>query len=93
MPFEVRDRGETRRTDGAVSGSGTGRWTQARADLPAGTQLLRWRYTTDGGYLGRGVFVDDILVQGVGGVLLDGERTPEAFSVEGWAAVTRQAVA
>lgn len=93
LPFEVRDRGETQATDGAVSGSGTRRWTQARADLPAGSQLLRWRYTTDGGYLGRGVFVDDILVQGAGGVLLDGERTPEAFSVEGWAAVTRQAVA
>ena len=93
VPFEVRDRGETQASDGAVSGSGTRRWTQARADLPAGPQLLRWRYTTDGGYLGRGVFVDGILVQGAGGVLLDGERTPEAFSVEGWAAVTRQAVA
>jgi len=93
LPFEVRDRGDVTQSDGAVAGSGTRHWLQARADLAAGEQLLRWRYTTDGGYLGRGVFVDDVFAQGAGGVLLDGERSSEAFSAEGWAAVSRQAVA
>ena len=93
IPFEVRDRGETLASDGVVSGSGTRRWVQARADLGEGTQLLRWRYTTDGAYQGRGVFVDDVLVQGPGGVLLDGEKSPSVFSAEGWALLGREAVA
>ena len=36
---------------------------------------------------------DEFFAQGAGGVLLDGERSPELFSAEGWAAVNRQAVA
>ena len=93
LPFEVRDRGETTEADGSVAGSGTRHWVQTRAGLPAGDLLLRWRYTTDGAYLGRGVFVDDVLVVGQGGVVLDGEKSPEAFSPEGWALLGRQAVA
>ncbi|WP_286168070.1 serine hydrolase [Phycicoccus sp. SLBN-51] len=93
LPFDVRDRGDVTHSDGAVSGSGDRHWMQARAALPAGEQLVRWRYTTDGAYLGRGVFVDDVFAQGAGGVLLDGERSSGLFSAEGWAAVSRQAVA
>ena len=93
LPFEVRDRGETVESDGSVAGSGTRHWVQARADLSPGDRLLRWRYTTDGAYLGRGVFVDDVLVVGPGGVVLDGEKSPEVFSPEGWALLGRQAVA
>ena len=93
LPFDVRDRGDVTHSDGAVSGSGDRHWMQARAALPAGEQLVRWRYTTDGAYLGRGVFVDDVFAQGAVGVLLDGERSSGLFSAEGWAAVSRQAVA
>ncbi len=64
-----------------------------RADLPGGTQQLRWRHTTDGGYLGRGVVVDDVLVNGPGGVLLDGEKSPQAFTADGWVLTDRRAVA
>ena len=84
QPFTVRDRGDTTAGDGAVSGAGERRWEQARAELPAGTQVLRWRYTTDGSYLGRGAYVDDVLVQADGGALLDGEKTPGAFVADGW---------
>jgi hypothetical protein len=76
-----------------VSGSGVRRWVQVRSELPAGTQQLRWRHTTDGGYLGRGVAVDDVLVQGPGGVLLDGEKTPDVFLPEGWVLRGRDPVA
>ena len=93
VPMVLRDRGETLESDGAVSGSGARRWVQARADLGPGEQLLRWRYTTDGAYQGRGVVVDGVLVRGPGGVVLDGEKTPEVFSAEGWAPVTREDVA
>ena len=89
VPFTVRDRGETTSTDGVVSGGGERHWTQARADLPAGRQVLRWRYTTDGSYLGRGVYVDDVRVAGPGGVLLDGESHPDAFTADGWSLRSR----
>ena len=84
QPFTVRDRGDTTSSDGTVSGAGERHWAQARADLAAGTQVLRWRYTTDGSYLGRGAYVDDVLVQADGGALLDGEKTPGAFVADGW---------
>lgn len=84
QPFETRDRGETGVSDGVVSGSGARRWAQAQAELVPGSQQLRWRYRTDGSYLGRGVYVDDVLVGARGGALLDGEKTPEAFVAEGW---------
>ncbi|MEW1952747.1 serine hydrolase [Terrabacter sp. NPDC080008] len=93
IPFAVKDRGQTESADGVISGSGTRRWVQVRADLPAGDQQLRWRHTTDAGYLGRGVAVDDIRVQGPGGLLLDGEKTPGAFTPQGWRLVGRDAVA
>ena len=93
LPFEVRDRGEVTESGGAASGSGTRHWMQARGELAAGDRLLRWRYTTDGAYLGRGALVDDVVVQGPGGLLVDGERDAGAFTAEGWALVQREAVA
>lgn len=84
QPFELRDRGETTASDGAVANSGTRRWAQARAELAPGAQHLRWRHTTGSGYLGRGVYVDDVLVAARGGALLDGEKTPQALVAEGW---------
>lgn len=84
QPFSVRDRGTTTENEGTVAGSGTRRWTTAQADLEPGTQLLRWRYTTDPAYLGRGVYVDGIKVAGPGGLLLDGERHPESLVADGW---------
>ena len=89
VPFTVRDRGETTASDGVVSGSGERRWAQARADLSPGTQVLRWRYTTDAAYLGRGVYVDDVRVAAPGGVLLDGEARPGAFTADGWSLQSR----
>src|SRR6476620_10770418 len=93
LPFDVVDRGQTETADGVISGAGTRRWVQVRADLPTGSQQLRWRHTTDGGYLGRGVAVDAVLVQGPGGILLDGEKTPDAFTADGWHLAGRDAVA
>ncbi len=93
VPFDVSDRGEATSSDGVISGAGDRRWVQVRADLPGGTQQLRWRHTTDGAYLGRGVLIDDVLVNGPGGVLLDGEKAPQAFTADGWVLTDRRAVA
>ncbi len=89
LPFTVRDRGTVTEHDGSVAGSGTRRWTQARANLPPGHLLLRWRTTTDPDSLGRGVFVDGVVARSPAGVLLDGERAPEAFDAAGWRLVER----
>ena len=89
VPFTVRDRGTVSQTDGSIAISGTRHWLQARADLAAGPQQLRWRYTTDASYVGRGVFVDGVRVAGHLGVVLDGERHPESFVAQGWTQASR----
>ena len=89
LPFTVRDRGAVSQTDGSIAISGTRHWLQARADLAGGPQQLRWRYTTDASYAGRGVYVDGVRVAGRMGVVLDGERHPEDFVARGWTAATR----
>ncbi|MCZ2524807.1 serine hydrolase [Streptomyces sp. HB2AG] len=75
--------------DGTLSGPGGRRWLDARADLPAGTTHVRWRYATDGLYEGRGVYIDAVRVHG-GGLHLDGERPAgaAAFRPDGWAPST-----
>ena len=89
VPFDVRDRGEVTPTDGAFTTSGDRRWLQASAALPAGPQQLRWRYTTDSLYVGRGVFVDGVKVIAGDQLLLDGERNPSVFVANGWRLANR----
>lgn len=84
VPFSVLDRGSVIDTDGSISGSGDRRWHQVSAELGAGQQTIRWRYTTDPQYQGRGVYVDGVKITSRGGVLLDGERSPESFTASGW---------
>jgi hypothetical protein len=50
---------------------------------------VRWRVVTDPSYLGRGVLVDGVVARAQGGLLLDGETTPEAFEADGWRLVAR----
>ncbi|HEY5249543.1 MAG TPA: serine hydrolase, partial [Dermatophilaceae bacterium] len=89
VSFTVRDRGAVTQTNGSIAISGTRHWLQARADLAAGRQQLRWRYTTDASYVGRGVFVDGVRIAGAHGLLLDGERHPEALVARGWVEARR----
>lgn len=84
VPFTVRDRGSVIDHDGSISGSGDRHWHQVTAELGAGEQTIRWRYTSDPLYQGRGVYVDGVKITSGTGVLLDGERTPESFTATGW---------
>jgi hypothetical protein len=87
VPLEIRHPGDTRtgEEDGSVSGTpGERRWTQVRAELDAATTALRWRYTTDGNTLGRGVSVSRIRVVGAGGVVVDSDDSPTTFTASGW---------
>ncbi|GAB2552224.1 serine hydrolase domain-containing protein [Kribbella endophytica] len=84
VPFTIRDRGTVIDTDGSTSGSGDRHWHQVSADLSGGDQTLRWRYTSDPLYQGRGVYVDGVKLTDGRKVLFDGERSPEAFTATGW---------
>jgi CubicO group peptidase (beta-lactamase class C family) len=84
VPFTVTDRGSVTETNGSISGSGDRHWHQAAAQLGAGEQTIRWRYTSDPLYSGRGVYVDGVRITSDHRVLLDGERTPDSFVAAGW---------
>ncbi|MGW4520651.1 serine hydrolase [Amycolatopsis sp. NPDC004378] len=69
----------------SLSGHGHRAWWKATGLLPQGASVsLRWRYSTDPNYTGRGVSVDGVKVTESGRSLLDGERNPAAFVAEGW---------
>lgn len=91
VPFTTERHGEEPREHPAGSVTGwSGRvWHRLTAALPAARQLtVRWRYTTDGRYLGRGAYVDASRVEVSGRVVFDEARPADAARVQaaGWAA-------
>ncbi|MEU0074522.1 serine hydrolase [Streptomyces sp. NPDC006332] len=73
--------------DGTATGWSGRVWHHLTADLPTARHLvLRWRYTTDGRYVGRGAYVDGVRVEAAAGVLFDEARPADAARVEaaGW---------
>ena len=69
----------------SLSGHGHRAWWRVTGHLSQAPALsLRWRYTTDTLYTGRGVSVDGVKVTERGRTLLDGERDPHALSGNGW---------
>ncbi|MFJ8543366.1 serine hydrolase [Streptomyces sp. NPDC093586] len=89
VPFTTTRPGEEPRTRPAGSvGGWSGRvWHRLTADLPAARGLvLRWRYTTDRLYVGRGAYVDGLRAQAADGVLFDDARPADAARIEavGW---------
>jgi hypothetical protein len=76
---------------GTVTGWSGRVWHQLTANLPAHRQLtLRWRYTTDRLYVGRGAYVDGLRVETAGDVLFDEARPADTARLEavGWTAST-----
>ncbi|MFF4351180.1 serine hydrolase [Streptomyces sp. NPDC001530] len=64
-------------------------WHRLTADLPQVPRLLlRWRYTTDRLYVGRGAYVDGPRVEARGRVIFDEARPADAARIEavGWVA-------
>jgi immune inhibitor A len=61
-----------------ISGTSHGAWVDLTADVPDGTNALRWEYLTDGGTALNGFQVDNITLDGQ---LIGGAETDE----EGWA--------
>lgn len=74
---------------GSVSGWSGRVWHRLEADLAAwrGTEVvLRWRYTTDQLYVGRGAYVDGVRLRDGGRTLFDGDRPGDSARIEatGW---------
>ncbi|SCE37897.1 serine hydrolase domain-containing protein [Streptomyces sp. PpalLS-921] len=74
---------------GSVSGWSGRVWHRLDANLSpwrGGEVRLRWRYTTDQLYVGRGAYVDGVRVEDGGRTLFDGERPADArrFEASGW---------
>ncbi|MDQ0779362.1 CubicO group peptidase (beta-lactamase class C family) [Streptomyces aurantiacus] len=75
--------------DGSVTGWSGRVWHLLGADLPVAARLVvRWRYTTDRLYVGRGVYVDALRVRDDDRVVFDEARPADSARVEGvgWAA-------
>ena len=74
---------------GAVTGWSGRVWHRVTAELPRAAALtVRWRYTTDRQYVGRGVYVDGLRVEGGGRALFDESRPADAgrITAVGWTA-------
>lgn len=86
-PFSLRAGGDSWTSDGRFSGFEGRQWLRATAALPEGTTQVRWRYTTDPLYEGRGVYVDGVkAVDASGNTVFNGERPSDAalFVPNGW---------
>ncbi|ELP62811.1 serine hydrolase [Streptomyces turgidiscabies] len=93
VPFTTADATGTPQEHPAGSVTGwSGRvWHRLSAALPASPALvLRWRYTTDRLYVGRGAYVDALAVRGDDGTVFDETRPADAARIEavGWTAST-----
>jgi CubicO group peptidase (beta-lactamase class C family) len=90
-PFSLKAGHNEWSSDGTFSGFEDRQWAKATATLPAGTTSVRWRYTTDPLYEGRGVYVDGVRAYDSSGhVVFNGERPADAarFVANGWVAST-----
>lgn len=90
LPFTTAEHGEEpqKHPSGSVTGWSGRVWHRVTAALPAHARLaLRWRYTTDKLYVGRGAYVDGLRVEAAHGVLFDESRTADAARLvaTGWA--------
>jgi CubicO group peptidase (beta-lactamase class C family) len=92
VPFTTNRHGEPPQDhpSGSVTGWSGRVWHRVSADLPAHPGLtLRWRYTTDKLYVGRGVYVDGLRVEEGGRVLFDEAREGDSARIVavGWEGV------
>ncbi|MET9725823.1 serine hydrolase [Streptomyces zaomyceticus] len=85
LPFTTD--GRTAHPTGTVGGWSGRVWHRMSAPLPEAATLLRWRYTTDQRYVGRGVYVDGLrLLDGAGRPVFDEARPADGARItpNGW---------
>ncbi|MFE7587474.1 serine hydrolase [Streptomyces gardneri] len=87
QPVPFATDGRTEHPTGAVGGWSGRVWHTVSAPLTAADARLRWRYTTDQRYVGRGVYVDGLrLLDGTGLPVFDEARPADGARIEvnGW---------
>jgi CubicO group peptidase (beta-lactamase class C family) len=73
-----------------LSGAGHRSWWTVHGEAPQAADItIRWRFTTDSRYTGRGVFIDAILVTDGNRTLLNGEKEPHMLHPQEWQLKTR----
>ncbi|MFC9389100.1 serine hydrolase [Streptomyces venezuelae] len=87
QPVPFTTDGHTEHPTGAAGGWSGRVWHTVSAALPGPAARLRWRYTTDRRYVGRGVYVDGLrLFDGTGRPVFDEARPADGSRIEanGW---------
>lgn len=85
LPMRAEGRGAPFGETDVLAGAGHRSWWTINTDVPVdGRFTLRWRATTDGRYLGRGFYVDRIMVTDGDRALLNGEKEPHLIQPDGW---------
>lgn len=85
VPLAASGPGAPDETVNALSGSGHRAWWKVRAQLPHAAEItLRWRFTTDARYTGRGISLDGLTVTDRVQTLLNGEKEPHKVRTDGW---------
>ncbi|GAA2135284.1 serine hydrolase [Glycomyces algeriensis] len=84
VPLDLRTEDHCWRVEGVFSGFAGRQWIDAEAVLPQGTSRVRWRYTSDPNYQGRGVYVEKVRVR-EGRALLceDADLEPDGWELVG----------
>ncbi|NYH80497.1 CubicO group peptidase (beta-lactamase class C family) [Actinopolyspora biskrensis] len=92
VPLHVRGRGAPRGPVTELAGSGHRSWWRVRGTVPGGESdslLVRWRFSPDERYVGRGVYLDGIKLTSGGEKLLDGEADPSGLTGSGFLVAQR----
>jgi hypothetical protein len=85
VPMNVRAPGAPDETVNSLAGSGHRTWWRVEANVPHAAEItLRWRFTTDTRYTGRGIFLDALSVTDRTQTLLNGEKEPHKVQADGW---------
>jgi serine-type D-Ala-D-Ala carboxypeptidase len=85
LPMNVTGSGAPDETVNSLSGSGPRSWWRVEVSMPHAAEItLRWRFTTDTRYTGRGIFLDALTVTDGGHTLLNGEKEPHKLQAAGW---------
>lgn len=92
VPMTAEGPGAPRGPQPFLAGAGHRQWWHVTAEVPAQTgQMvsLRWTYSPDRQYVGRGVDLAGISARDQTQTLLDGERDQNAFRPQGWDSARR----
>jgi hypothetical protein len=85
LPMNVTGSGAPDETVNSLSGSGPRSWWTVDVRIPHAAEItLRWRFTTDARYTGRGIFLDALTVTDSARTLLNGEKEPHKLQADGW---------